>query len=390
MDISGERQMNNIDIIKQKYNIDENTGHQNIKLYILQYMSEQIFDNFIKNNKIIKYNNLYIYCDYLSDKQSIIKHILIKTKYKKELKELICCFFNSIIKSFDQKKKKIEISKNEMEISKIKKNIQKLSDKKEEINEYIDERNSLDTETSYKQSRIEIEITNELQSIMYQKAIKYTDSMINRQQLEAEIYSIEKLNTKRNSQIQTLQHSMLESRHYIEDYQADISAQEIKHRNEENMKAVMKQSNELQEMLIDESIKLRSAMNESFTNMINAMRDDNQKTIDLISQTAKLTRDTVHESFTQIQKDLVQTSQQMQRTIQEQSKNVQETMRKNAEESRKGLNKMNDLIQEGNQIRLKLHEKMKQILFDIAQTQANLLVTDKTANAAYQLALSRR
>jgi hypothetical protein len=378
-----------IDKIIKKYNITDNTEHNNIKVYIIKYILDNIFESFIEDNIITKDNNLYIYGNYISKKSNIIKYIFSNYPYKTKLKALLCCMYNNIIKKFKLEKNKIIISANNIKIMKIQKKIEKLDKKKMNFSELLDKRNSEDLETTYKQTRIEMEMNNQIHQINFERVNIGIAFTFNQQQYDTQIHSKDSLILKRNDQIQTLNNNLLINRHYIENLQMDISKKIIQHHDEKIMIATFEKTNKLQLALINESIELRNTMNESFVKMINAMREDTEALIKVIDETSSLTRQSIVDATTHMESAIIDTSHQMRKSIQEQSIIIQQTIRKNAEESRQELIKIHNVIQEGNRLKLLILDKIKEIYTNIGRLESDVRHAITTAENALSIVQNR-
>jgi hypothetical protein len=386
---TNDQYISTIHKIINKYNIKEDTAHNDIKIYILKYISDNIFESFLQDEIIIKDYNLYIYGNYLLNKSDIIKYILSNSTYKNKLKLLICFMYKNIIKTFKIEKNKILKSTNNIQLMKIEKKIKKMVEKKKNFSELIDRKNSRDLETSYKQTRIEMEMNNQIHQLNNQRVNQGIEYIFNQQQYETEIDIKQSLILKRNDQIQTLNNQLLMNRHYIENLEFDISKKIIQHNDEKYMIDIYKKTNKLQIDLINESIELRKTINDSFVKMINAMREDSEAIIKTIAQTSQLTRETIVESTNATTKALVETSEKTQKTIQQQSILFQQAIRKNAQELQQQLIKIHGVIQEGNRLKLLLHDKIKQIFAKIGTLETELYQTSTRVDMLWRAVFIR-
>ena len=266
---------------------------------------------------------------------------------------------------------------------KIQKKIKKMDEKKKKFSELIDERNSYDLETSYKQTRIEMEMSNEIHQLNYQSDNMSMEFIFKEQQYETEIHTKQSLILQRNDQIQILNNLLLTNRHNIENLEFDISKKIIQHNDEKYMIDIYKKTNKLQIDLINESIELRKTINDSFVKMINAMREDTNALIQTIAQTSHWTRETIVESTNATMKAIDETSKQTQQTIQQQFTLLQQAIRKNAEELQQQLIRIHSVIQEGNRLKLLLHDKIKEIYSKIGTLERDLHLTEQKVNILY-------
>lgn len=379
-----------IDKIKQKYKINKETDPNNIKIYILKYISEYIFDKYIESKIVLKHKNLYIFGNYITNKQNIIKHILSNKNNKSIFKQLICCLFNNINKSYEITIAQNIINDNNNEILKMHKKINKLDIKKKEMSEFLDNSNSQDMETSYKQSRMEIEMTNEEFKLGFEKDNTGLDFAVNLQQDAVEIQSILSLILDRNKQIDTINSNILKDRHHIDNLDMQIKNQEMKQANQKKEREQLQQTNDLQNKILQETINLKHEINQSFVRMINSMREDNQSIINTISETSSLTREQIAKASQSIQEGIIDTSRQMRSTIQTQSSAIIQQISKNAEEMRQQLIHINSLLQEGNRLKLLMLDKLKQIYDTIEQLNVRVVNAEQKADQAISIAQAYR
>lgn len=249
----------------------------------------------------------------------------------------------------------------------------------------MNDSNNQDMDTSYKQSRIEIEMSNEKFKIGFEKDNTGLDFALNLQQDHVEINSLMSHILQRNGQIDNINSDILKDRHHIENLIIEIKNEEIKRSNEKKERVELIESNNTQMKLINETINLKHEINNSFIRLINAMREDNQTIINTIGETSKLTREQIAQASLSIRTGIVNASDQMSIALENQSSRIVQQLKKNSEEMIRQLTTIDNAIKESNRLKLLLLDKMQNIMNTLAELKVKVTNAEQTALRAIEM-----
>jgi hypothetical protein len=378
--------LNITDEIIVRYKIGENTHHTTIKIYITKHILNMIFENLIKTNSITKENNLYIVQHYKTTKMDIINYIIKYHINKNKFKTLTCYLFTNIIQSFQIKKNELETIQNIKKIKNIKKNMETLLEKKDKISRDINEQNTQYMETVYKQNRLEIQMENE----MYEQEFKKTNIGAQyetiKQQYQSHIQSKMSQIAKRNGQINTLNYNRVLNRQNIDKLEQQVLQTIITHKNEKAMIDQLEQTNILQKKILDESISFRRDLNDSFQNIINSMKEQNDALITSINTTSDATRDVVIKSSEDTQSAIKQSGLDIQESIKVQSSAIQQSIIDSAKSTNDKLTQLNSIIMDNNTQIVALNAKVDALFQNIGQLHISATQAAAAQAAAAQAA----
>jgi len=357
-----------------KYQITEDMNPTKIKIHITKHVLNDMFENLLNNGIVTNDNKLYIYGIYKSyNKIEIINDILKHKKYRLNLKKIIKCLYDNIIDWFTIKKNDLQTINNLDKINKIIKVNDKLDKKQKKITESINEWNNQALETTYKQSRTEIEMNNEIFQQEFQKTNIGINFEMIKQQYESQILSKTGQIIKRQTQISTLNQNRLINRQNLDNLRHDLLITELEHKDAQAIIAEHAQANLLQQQILDESIAFRSDLNKSFTHIIDTMKEQNQALIDAIATTFQKTSEVIQDASKATADAITQSGIAIQQTIQQEHQVMRGLIVQNAIDTNARLQQMGANIQTCYDRQTVLNSRIDVLLNTIGQAQAQAL-----------------
>ena len=356
----------NTNIIKDiifKYKITAIMSENDIKMCIIKYYLNNMFEQLIQNGTVNKDNDLYTFGDYkTSNKIDIINYIINDSTNKLNFKKIINCLYNSIIKDFELEQNNLKINQNDLKMNKIIKMNEILEKKKKLLRERIDTENSDKLETIYKQTRLETEMQTEIFQQEFQKTNISADYELINQAYTSQIQSKMTQIVQRQTQIQTENQNRLQQRHNIEILEQELLNAEITHTNEQAKIVEYNKANILQQEILNESIGLRADLNASFVKIIDVMNEQNKALITAIETASKSTQDVIDQTSKATSAVIKASSITIQESIRLGTQSVHESIKRNAESNIARLDHINRILIESNRQRDILNAKIDAIL----------------------------